>query len=85
MTTPETPMFDQGNSLLGEAPALLTTGLADTPLGQRLVLAIRTPSSTTTVLLAGPDAKKLAAQLTSAAAPMSSAGLLAASGNGKPA
>lgn len=70
--------FDTGNALLSEQPAALFAGLVDTPAGQRLALTIRTASTTLTVLLQGPDAKTWAAQLTQAAAAMSSAGLVAA-------
>lgn len=93
MTTPvPVPPFDQGNQLLAEVPAQLSTALVDTPKGQRLALTIRTPSATQTVFLGGPDAKAWAAQLTRDAAAMSSSGLVIAgavippngNGNGAP-
>ena len=74
------PPFDPGNQLLAETPSFLTTTLADTPAGQRLMVTVRTTSATTTVLLNGPDAKKWAAQLTAAAANMSGGGLIVANG-----
>jgi len=79
MTTPQpaTP-FDQGNPLLGETPAQMTTVLIDTPSGQRLALTVRTPSTTVTVLLAGKDAQEWARALTKAADTMSSSGLIVA-------
>lgn len=77
MTTP-VPPFDPGNQLLGETPAQLSTAAVDTPLGQRLALTIRTPSTTVTVLLRGADAKNWAAQLTKDSAAMSGSGLVAA-------
>lgn len=70
--------FDAGNSLLSEQSAVLVASLVDTGAGQRLALTIRTATTTLTVLLQGPDAKTWAAQLTQAAAAMSSAGLVAA-------
>ncbi len=79
MTTPQpaTP-FDQGNPLLGETPAQMTTVLIDTPAGQRLALTVRTPSTTVTVLLAGKDAQEWARALTKAADTMSASGLVVA-------
>lgn len=75
------PPFDAGNPLLSEQPAQLITAAMQTPAGQRLVLTIRTPSATVTVLLPGQDAKTWAAKLTETAEGMSSAGLIAANGN----
>jgi len=46
------PPVDPGNELLNEVPAQLTTGLVPTPGGQRLVLTIRTATTTLTVFLA---------------------------------
>jgi len=79
MTTPqEVPPFDQGNGLLGETPAQMTTALIQTPAGQRMALTVRTPSTTVTVLLAGKDAQEWARALTKAADTMSSSGLIVA-------
>jgi hypothetical protein len=72
------PLFDEGNKLLGELPAQLTTDVIDTVAGQRLALTIRTPTTTLTVFLQGADAKNWAKQLSSEAAVMSSSGLIAA-------
>lgn len=74
------PPVDPANQLLAETPAQLTTGLIDTPAGQRLALTIRTPSTTVTVLLQGADAKTWAAVLTREAATMSQTGLIIANG-----
>ena len=77
----DVPLFDEGNKLLGELPAQLTTDVIDIPVGgQRLALTIRTPTTTLTVFLKGADAKKWAHQLSSEAAMMSSSGLVAANG-----
>ena len=54
------------------------TAVLGTPAGQRLAMTVRTPSATVTVLLSGADAKTWAAQLTRAAAGMSSSGLVVA-------
>lgn len=81
MTQPaQIPPFDQGNQLLAEGPAQLSTALMDTPAGQRLVLTVRTGSTTVSVLLQGADAKVWAAQLTRDSALMSSSGLVVANG-----
>jgi len=74
------PSYDKGNQLLGELPAQLTTDVTEFPSGQRLILTIRTPTTTLTVFLQGADAKKWAHQLSSEAAMMSDAGLIAANG-----
>lgn len=68
-----------GNKLLGELPAQLTTDVITTAAGQRLVLTVRTPTTTLTVFLRGADAKAWAHQLSSEAAVMSDAGLITAS------
>ena len=78
------PPADLGNSLLASAPAFLTTALAPTTDGQKLLLTIRTPSSTTTVFLSRQDAETWAAQLVSTAQQMSHHGLIVAQGNGTP-
>ena len=74
------PPFDPGNQLLAEDPLLPHHHPVDTPAGQRLMVTVRTTSATITVLLNGPDAKKWAAQLTTAAANMSGGGLIVANG-----
>lgn len=74
------PPFDQGNQLLAEGPAQLSTTLMDTPARQRLVLTVRTGSTTVSALLAGADAKAWAAQLTRDSALMSSSRLVVANG-----
>jgi hypothetical protein len=75
---PEIPLFDKGNKLLGELPAQLTTDIIDTAAGQRLVLTVRTPTTTLTVFLQGADAKNWARQLTAESGKMSSTGLVTA-------
>jgi hypothetical protein len=72
------PLTDAGNTLLGELPAQLTTDVISTAAGQRLVLTVRTPTTTLTVFLRGSDAKNWAAQLAAEAAAMSDAGLITA-------
>ena len=72
------PLTDPGNKLLGELPAQLTTDVISTAAGQRLVLTVRTPTTTLTVFLRGAAAKNWAAQLTAEAAAMSDAGLITA-------
>jgi hypothetical protein len=77
---PSVPLFDEGNKLLGELPAQLTTDVIDTAAGQRLVLTVRTPTTTLTVFLRGADAKAWAKQLSSESAVMPDSGLIAANG-----
>lgn len=81
MTTPAPQPFDPANQLLSETPAQLNIAVMDTPAGQRLVMTVRTASTTVTVLLQGADAKSWAAQMTRAATAMSGTGLVVA-GNG---
>lgn len=57
MTPTQIPPADPGNQLLAEVPAQLTTAIADTPAGKRLVMTIRTPSTTVTVFLDRDDAR----------------------------
>ena len=78
MTTPQPQPFDAGNPLLGQTPAQMSTTLLETPAGQRLALTVRTPSTTCTVLLESADAQSWARALTTAAAQMSSSGLIVA-------
>lgn len=78
MTTPAVPPVDQGNQLLAEVPAQLSTSLVDVPGGQRMALTIRTASTTLTVLLNGADAKSWAANIAGTASQMSTSGLIAA-------
>ena len=70
--------FDQGNGLLAETPAQMQTALIDTPAGQRMVLTIRTASTTLTVLLSAADAKQWGSNLVGTAAKMSASGLVVA-------
>ena len=80
MSEPEIPAWDLGNQLLAEGPAQLSTALVDTPLGQRLVMTVRTTSATVSVQLGGQDAKAWAAQMTRDSAAMSGSGLIVANG-----
>ena len=73
---PDIPLFDEGNKLLGELPAQLSTDVIDTIAGQRLALTIRTPTTTLTVFLRGADAKNWAKQLSGESAVMSDSGLV---------
>lgn len=75
------PLYDEGNKLLGELPAQLSTDVIDTIAGQRLCLTIRTPTTTLTVFLRGADAKTWAKQLASESSVMSDSGLIAGNGN----
>ena len=75
---PDIPLTDEGNKLLGELPAQLTTDVISTAAGQRLVLTVRTPTTTLTVFLRGADAKNWAHQLSSEASMMSDSGLITA-------
>jgi len=79
---PQPPPVDPGNGLLSEQPAQLTCTKASTPLGDRMVLTIRTTSATVTVMLRGQDAKLWVAHITRIADAMSASGLV--TGNGMP-
>jgi len=57
------PPVDTGNMLLSGGPSQLTTALASTPDGQRLITTIRTQSATVTVFLAKEDVQAWAAKL----------------------
>lgn len=57
MTPTPVPPADPGNQLLAAGPANLTTAIADTPEGKRLVMTIRTTSATVTVFLERDDAR----------------------------
>jgi hypothetical protein len=77
---PPQSVADPGNALLSETPAQLTLTIATGPLGQRIVMTIRTSSATLTVFLNGADAKVWAAQLDNTAKQISGGGLIAANG-----
>ena len=70
--------MDTGNALLSETPAALSTALVQTPAGQRLVLTIRTASTTLSVLLGAADAKTWGGQIKAVADQMSASGLIVA-------
>lgn len=48
---PQMPPVDRGNAILGETPAVMAVTPANTPAGPRLLLTIRTPSTTLTIFL----------------------------------
>ena len=50
------PILDPGNPILTEGPALASIGQTQTPAGSRVILTIRTSSTTLTVLLDRDDA-----------------------------
>lgn len=72
----KTAPADLGNALLGETPVQWSLTLAQTPLGQRLVHTIRTPSTTLTVFLQKADAVTWAQNLKDKADQMSASGLV---------
>ena len=79
MSFPQEPQaWDPSNTLLGEVPAGLSTALIETPQGQRLVLTIRTASTTLSVLLEAADGKAWGAQIRAVADQMSASGLIVA-------
>lgn len=52
MTEPnQRPPADPGNMLLTEVPSELSATVIDTPAGQRLMVTVRTPSTTLTLFL----------------------------------
>lgn len=81
MMPDQVPLSDPGNALLAEQPAQLALAVVGTPKGSRLLLTIRTPTSTVTVFLNTADAKMWAALLNREASAMSAAGLIVAGGN----
>jgi hypothetical protein len=85
MSTPASQPVDPGNQLLGETPAQLTTATLPTATGQRLVLTIRTPSTTLTLLLSKDDAILWAGNIRETAKAMSGSGLIVANGAMPPA
>jgi phosphodiesterase/alkaline phosphatase D-like protein len=79
------PPIDPANQLLGPVNAELTVGVANTTEGQRLILTIRTPSTTNTVFLTRDDAVNWAQVIQSNAAGMSGLVVVGAGGmNGLP-
>lgn len=59
----EAPPFDIGNRLLSPQTCDITVMPADTPVGSRMILTIRTPSSTTTAFLTKEEALAVGRQL----------------------
>lgn len=78
MTPAQPQPFDQGNGLLAETPAQMSTALIQAPGGQRMVLTVRTASTTMTVLLSREDARLWGRNITATADQMSAAGLVVA-------
>jgi hypothetical protein len=72
------PPVDEGNPILEQTAARLSTSIADGPQGERMILTIRTTSGTLTVFLNGPDAKAWAQTISSMARQMSGGGLIVA-------
>ena len=70
------PPVDPGNQLLTEQVAQLTTAPVETPRGPRLVLTIRTPSTTLSVFLTGNDALLWGKQIAADASKLNGAGLI---------
>ncbi len=81
MSMPQPPPVDQGNGLLAETGAQLSTALVQTPAGQRMILTVRTSSATLSVFLQAGDAKVWARQISALAGQMSGAGLVVANGH----
>lgn len=71
-------LVDAGNHLLAAGECMLFTGLATTPAGQRMVMTIRTPSTTLTLFLDESEAGTWGRQITRDAARMSKTGLIVA-------
>lgn len=65
------PPVDQANALLAPTDAQLATGLVQTPQGQRMVLTVRTASTTVTLFLSRDDADVWAESIRVAAGQMS--------------
>lgn len=56
---PDNPqVFDPGNPMIGDVPAILVTDVLQTPAGQKLVATIRIPNTTVTVTLDKDDAER---------------------------
>jgi hypothetical protein len=76
------PLADPGNVLLAPGPQELTTGkLPQTPDGPKVVLTIRTPTTTLTVMLGKADAITWGRKITGEAEGMSGAGLITGNGH----
>jgi hypothetical protein len=80
VTTPpqdnKLPIADPGNPLLAKVPALLGTGLIDSPEGQLAVLTIRDASTTFTVMLTTDELGNWLRQLQTLHGSMSRNGLI---------
>lgn len=60
---PQVPPMDPGNQLLAETPSQLTATPARGPMGPRLMVTIRTSTTTLTVLLEKPTAQDWASTI----------------------
>jgi hypothetical protein len=76
--TPDRPVGDIHNSLLGPGPATLETALADSPNGKVMLLTIRTASTTLTVFLSGREARAWGERIIADAAQMPGGALVVA-------
>lgn len=68
---PQVPPMDPGNRLLADTPSILSVTPANGPTGSKLMLTIRTSSTTLTVLLEKPLAQEWAANINAGCAMMS--------------
>lgn len=71
---PQLPV-DPGNPLLAAQPSQIFTAIANTPVGQRLIMTLRTPSTTLTLFLDKNEAANWGAQITGESVKMSGSGL----------
>jgi hypothetical protein len=65
------PPFDPGHPAVGGTQAWLSTDVRDSPNGQVLILTIRVPNATTTVVLGKDDAEAWDRQIHAAVGGMS--------------
>ena len=72
--------FDQGNPLLGGAPADLYVTLVPTPVGQRCAVTIHTASTTLTVFLDKPETQSWSETIKAKGEELTSSGLFVAQG-----
>lgn len=59
----ELPPYDPGHPSVGGVPAWLSTAVQDTPQGQVLILTIRVPNTTVSVVLPKRDAENWLRQI----------------------
>ena len=81
MTTPnQDVLIDAGNNLLDQVTANLSTGTLNGPQGSKLVLTVRTASTTLTVIMDKADGLTWAQNIKNECDKMSGSGLLVAKG-----